>query len=246
MTSTQICIESDIKVASENAFIVYFRGNSLRKRNILVSRYVNQLEALDFSWIVELVPAFDSVLVLYEALHVDHLYVYSTLKKQLLALKEDFTQLSQQNTELSEFESGDMIEIPVYYSPPIEHDIKRIASHNQLSEQDVIERHQRHTYRVYCLGFSPGFGFLGEVDASIETPRLAQPRKKVPAGAVAIADRQTAVYPSISPGGWNIIGLCPLKLFDPEADSPTLLKIGDQVRFKSISQREFLQLGGQW
>jgi len=100
-------------------------------------------------------------------------------------------------------------------------------------------------YRVYAIGFAPGFAYLGEVDARIAAPRLATPRKKVPKGAVAIADRQTAVYPAVSPGGWNLIGLCPVDMFNPNAKPTMPVQVGDKVQFKSIEREEFLSLGGQ-
>jgi KipI family sensor histidine kinase inhibitor len=114
-----------------------------------------------------------------------------------------------------------------------------------LSVEQVIEIHQSIEYRVYAIGFAPGFAYLGEVDERIAAPRLATPRKKVPKGAVAIADRQTAVYPAQSPGGWNLIGLCPTDMFDPGAEEIMPVSVGDKVKFSAISRTDFLQLGGQ-
>ncbi|MDX1733979.1 MAG: carboxyltransferase domain-containing protein, partial [Halioglobus sp.] len=100
------------------------------------------------------------------------------------------------------------------------------------------------SYRVYAIGFAPGFAYMGEVDERIARPRLATPRSAVPAGAVAIADRQTAVYPAVSPGGWNLIGLCPTPMFDPAAEPPMPVAVGDSVRFRPIDRQEYLSLGG--
>lgn len=118
-----------------------------------------------------------------------------------------------------------------------------------LSPTQLIDLHQSVDYRVYAIGFAPGFAYLGELDQRLATPRLVSPRPKVPQGAVGIADRQTAVYPAESPGGWNILGLCPTALFKPEcagtAEALMPFAVGDRVRFQSISRNEFLALGGQ-
>ena len=94
------------------------------------------------------------------------------------------------------------------------------------------------------MGFAPGFAYLGEIDSRIAAPRLSTPRSNVPSGAVAIADRQTAIYPAQSPGGWNLIGLCPSLMFDPNQTPSTLVEVGDRVSFKAIDRHEFIQLGG--
>ena len=99
---------------------------------------------------------------------------------------------------------------------------------------------------MYAVGFAPGFAYLGEVDDRIATPRLSSPRLKVPKGAVAIADRQTAVYPSQSPGGWNIIGLCPVNIFDAKSSIPMPISVGDSVKFYAIDKQEYLDLGGNF
>lgn len=229
----------DIQVASENAFIIYFRDGNLVQKNAQVISLVKHLDSLNLVWLYELIPAFDSVLVIYDALKVDHLYARKSLNRFAAEIREN-----NKKSNHGESLSAKPIALPVYYAPPIEHDIKRVAEHNGLRPEEVIELHHSQTYRVFCLGFAPGFGFLGEVDLRIATPRLATPRKKVPAGAVAIADRQTAIYPNVSPGGWNILGLCPLSLFNPKAEPPTTLSIGVSVRFLPIDKDEFIDLGG--
>jgi KipI family sensor histidine kinase inhibitor len=107
----------------------------------------------------------------------------------------------------------------------------------------VIATHTASTYQVFAMGFAPGFGFMGEVNSSIAHPRKKTPRQKVPKGSVGIANRQTAVYPVTSPGGWQLIGRCPTKLFDRETLS--VFNIGDNVRFYSVSRADFLDLGGE-
>ena len=136
------------------------------------------------------------------------------------------------------------IDIPVYYHPSVGWDLKHIAQRKGITWQQVVECHQQKEYRVYALGFAPGFAFMGQLDPLLEMPRRSSPRTHVPAGSVAISDRQTAVYPSQSPGGWNIIGRSPSIFFDSESLSPSLLKAADRVRFKAITKTQFIQLGG--
>ncbi|RLF64854.1 MAG: allophanate hydrolase, partial [Thermoplasmata archaeon] len=114
--------------------------------------------------------------------------------------------------------------------------------YNGLTEDDVIEIHSKPTYRVYMLGFTPGFAYMGGLDERIAAPRLETPRKKVPAGSVGIAGKQTGIYPIESPGGWRLIGRTPLKLFDPKKDPPTLLLPGDLVKFVPIDKEEFYRI----
>ena len=121
-----------------------------------------------------------------------------------------------------------LVEVPVYYDGE---DLDRVARHNGLSEDEVIRRHSETTYLVYMLGFSPGFAYMGGLDKQLVTPRHESPRVSVPAGSVGVAGNQTGIYPVESPGGWNIIGRTPLKLFDPSAEKPFLFEPGDEVRF---------------
>lgn len=136
------------------------------------------------------------------------------------------------------------IEIPVYYHPSVGWDIQVIAEDKGLSWQQVVQYHSQKEYRVYALGFAPGFAFMGQLDPCLETTRKAKPRVRVPAGSVAISDLQTAVYPNQSPGGWNIIGRSPSSLFNAEGSPSTLLKTADRVKFIPIDKAKFLHLGG--
>ena len=134
--------------------------------------------------------------------------------------------------------------LPVYYAPEAGIDLESLAERAGLPISKVIDLHAGAEYRVYAIGFAPGFAYLGEVDERIAAPRLATPRASVPRGSVAIADRQTAVYPSVSPGGWNLIGRCPVPMFDPSAQPCMPVAVGDTVRFEPISREHFLTLGG--
>jgi KipI family sensor histidine kinase inhibitor len=127
------------------------------------------------------------------------------------------------------------IEIPVCYGGGYGPDLGDVAAFAGCSEDDVVARHAAGRYRVYMLGFLPGFAYLGGVDASIGMPRRASPRAVVPAGSVGIAGGQTGVYPYESPGGWQLIGRTPVRMFDPDRSPPALLAPGDQVRFVPLA-----------
>lgn len=134
--------------------------------------------------------------------------------------------------------------IPVYYDPLVAPDLEWLATHAGLSVQEVIARHSGQVYHAYANGFAPGFCYLGEVPESLAASRLDTPRRSVPRGAVGIADRQTAIYPAESPGGWRIIGRCPIALFDPDVSPPNKINVGDRVCFEAIDRQRFLALGG--
>jgi inhibitor of KinA len=135
-----------------------------------------------------------------------------------------------------------VIEVPVCYDNEFAPDLDEIARHTGLSEDEVVRRHSGVAYQVTCVGFTPGFPYLSGLPSELATPRRATPRKEIPAGAVAIGGTQTGIYPRKSPGGWNIIGRTPLRLFDAQRESPALFHAGDQVRFRQISRDEFEQL----
>lgn len=135
-----------------------------------------------------------------------------------------------------------VVEIPVCYEEKFALDLDEVSKHAGLSPQAVVDLHSGAKYRVDCLGFTPGFPYLSGLPGVLATPRRGVPRKEVPAGSVAIGGAQTGVYPTRSPGGWNVIGRTPLRLFDPRKFPPALLHVGDCVRFRSIARDEFESL----
>ncbi|MBZ0334745.1 5-oxoprolinase subunit PxpB [Marinobacter sp. AL4B] len=185
--------------------------------------------------LVDLVPSYTSLLLRYDLLIDD----YSSLLIDIAAV------LNNLPDHPAEGENAGAIDIPVFYHPSVGPDLEAIAARAGLSIEQVVQRHSRQIYHVFAIGFAPGFAYLGEVPQDLETPRLATPRAKVPAGSLGIADRQTAIYPLASPGGWNLIGRTPLTLFDVHREQPSLLRAGQQVRFRAITRDEFLALGGQ-
>jgi inhibitor of KinA len=131
------------------------------------------------------------------------------------------------------------IEIPVCYDADFALDLARVEAETNLSGDTIIALHSSAEFIVACVGFTPGFPFLAGLPEKLRTTRLATPRTKVPAGSVAIARTQAGVYPVESPGGWNLIGRTPLRLFDANANPPALLQAGDRVRFRRITRNEF-------
>lgn len=130
-------------------------------------------------------------------------------------------------------------DIPVCYEGEYAPDLLEVAKACGLSAEQVITAHTERSYVVYLLGFSPGFPYLGDLDARLKLPRLAEPRTRVPAGSVAIATRYSAIYPQSTAGGWHIIGRTPLRLFDARAHPPALLAAGDTVRFQAVDAHEY-------
>ena len=137
----------------------------------------------------------------------------------------------------------DLVEVPVCYEGDLAPDLEDVAAYGGCSREDVVILHSGREYRVYMVGFVPGFAYMAEVDARIAAPRRQTPRTVVPAGSVAIASGQTGIYPAATPGGWNIIGRTPLKPFDADRAEPLLFQSGDRVRFVPISRDEFDRAG---
>jgi len=222
-----------IEIAGQNAFIVYFAEQTSATVSAQIQAAVSSILATMQESIIDLVPSYASLLVIFDIDRSDHFAVRQKLRAALSDL------------DSVDAAVGELVTLPVYYSIESGPDLEIIAEGGNISVDEVIEIHQQQEYRVYAIGFAPGFAYLGEVDERIAAPRLATPRQKVPRGAVAIADRQTAVYPAVSPGGWNLIGLCPTRMFDPAADPSMPVQVGDRIRFNAISRDEFLARGGE-
>lgn len=225
--------QAKIALAGENSLIVYLAEHPSQQSCNEIAALSVKIKHLFGEHLIDIIPSYVSLLITYNALEIDHFHALSLIK------------LSLNNPQSTENLPVKHIRLPVFYDAPSTPDLGRIAEHQGLSKEQVISIHLAEQYDVFAIGFAPGFAFLGEVDQRIAMPRLSTPRKSVPAGAVAIADRQTAVYPSISPGGWNLIGLCPQLLFNPQSEPYLPFKVGDKVQFYRIDEAEFLNLGGK-
>lgn len=191
-----------------------------------------------FPGFVEAVPAFSSLTVYYRACKVKKSF---SVDKSAFEIVGDWLENAIENVAGKDFQNEIAVKIPVCYDGyEFAPDLEFVAETNNLTEKEVVEIHSSRIYRVFMIGFLPGFPYLGEVDERIAAQRKSTPRARVRQGSVGIAGRQTGVYPLESPGGWQIIGRTPLKLFNPtEKDAVTLLKPGDAVEFYPIERDVF-------
>ncbi|MFI8622393.1 MULTISPECIES: 5-oxoprolinase subunit PxpB [unclassified Marinomonas] len=189
----------------------------------------------DLAGIIDTIPSYTSLLVTFDVEHHDRFAIC----QQIQTLLDNLDM-----TEVTSRASREVV-IPVYYAEEVGPDLQEVAKHCDMTVEEVIQLHSQTTYRAYAIGFTPGFAFLGNTPKALHIPRKNTPRLKVPIGSVAIAEQQTAVYPSVSPGGWQILGRTPTPLVDWQSDSLALIEVGDSVRFEPISRAEFLAQGGQ-
>ena len=181
----------------------------------------------------EIIPSYSSLAVTFDILHYSVEQIQEQIKTILLHIDT-----------ITLHKSAQTIEIPALYDISVGIDLERIASLHSLDISSVIKIHASKEYFVYTIGFLPGFAYMGDVDSKIATPRLKSPRANVAKGSIAIANKQCAIYPQNSPGGWNIIAKTPLELVSKSYNNFSLLQIGYKVRFIPISKKEFLDLGG--
>ena len=198
------------------------------KINRHIRQTIEQIQALQLDGIIELVPTYCALLVQYDAM----LYCYADMCH---IIEPIFSESVTDNDN----EKVTVIEIPTVYGGEFGPDLGFVASHNNLSEEEVIAIHSGTDYLVYMLGFIPGFTYLGGMDLRIATPRLSSPRTLIPAGSVGIAGEQTGTYPSDSPGGWQIIGRTPVTMYDMSKEQAALLSAGDYVRYVPIDEAEY-------
>lgn len=194
---------------------------------------VRECEAALGDDLVDLVPSYTTLLVIFDPLRLSP----DEARRRLVALLARLT--PDEDAAVAPVK-----ELPVWYDASVGPELARLAELAGMSRDAVIACHSERDYRVFALGFAPGFAFMGSVDARLEAPRLDTPRRRVPAGSVAVAGRQTAAYPAVTPGGWNLIGRTPAVLFDRDREGFSLLQVGDRVRFVPIERAEFERLGG--
>lgn len=226
-------IQWTIENAGPDALIIRF-GDRIDSNLVPVIRAAKESLIQELTYqIIDLVPSYTTLMVCYDPRQNDHQTLTQKITKLLSGL---------QNAPAN---PGKLVEIPVWYDPSVGPDLERVASHHQITIEEVIQRHTQQEYQVYAIGFAPGFAYLGKVAPSLATPRLATPRKVVPAGSVALAEEQTAIYPISTPGGWNLLGKTPAILFDPETAELGPFATGDRVRFGAITRAEFIAAGGE-
>ncbi|MDN4142820.1 5-oxoprolinase subunit PxpB [Bacillus velezensis] len=228
----------DIQPYGDSAVIIRFGGHISEEVNSRVQAAAACMEERPFPGFVECIPAFTSLTVFYDVSAV------SNIKKGV----SPFALVKKEVTErLSHIMTGRkkerrVMEIPVCYGGDFGPDLEEVAEMNDLTPEDVTRIHTEGEYLVYMLGFAPGFPFLGGMSERIRAPRKASPRPSIPAGSVGIAGMQTGVYPISTPGGWQLIGSTPLRLFRPEEHPPSLLRAGDTVKFVRITAEEYSRI----
>jgi KipI family sensor histidine kinase inhibitor len=224
-----------IRPVNENSVIIYFSDKVSLETADKVS-HVYQILKVDLeNIIVDITPSYTSILI---SCH---------LRKTNL---RDFISILQQiliniNYQPSHPNIASRIILPVYYGEDVAWDHKSVSDYTQLPFSEVVSLHTAINYRVFAIGFAPGFAYLGNTNPLISVPRKSNPRKAVPKGSVAIADQQSAIYPEQSPGGWQIIGRTPLNLFNLTQPNLSKFEMGAEVKFKAIDRHTFLTMGGQ-
>ena len=216
-------------LASDRSILVKFDNEISEEIHQRVFAFTDFVLTNRIKSVVNIHPAYSSVLFTLD-LNADLKEILSIIKKSWEAsMQTDIPKMRQ-------------VEIPVLYGGELGEDIDRVSQHTGLNKSEIIQCHESGLYKVYFTGFSPGFPYIGGMDPSLSTPRLTTPRKQVPAGTIGIAAEQTGIYPLSSPGGWNLIGQTPIKIFDWHHPTDLRLRMGDSIKFISVTKEEFDQL----
>jgi inhibitor of KinA len=218
-----------IESLGDTTILVRFGEVISRELNERVLALADDLDRHPIEAQRDVVPAFSSLAVIYDPLIRSHSEIEEELRTRVAGLTGTLERSPRQH------------EIPVCYDPEVAPDLVHVAEHAGLAVDEVIAIHSAAVYRVYMIGFTPGFPYLGGLDPRLEMPRRSTPRVHVPAGSVAIGGAQTGIYPDTSPGGWWIIGCTPTPLFDPMNTPPSTLAPGDLVRFRPITLADLVQ-----
>ena len=219
--------EIKILTAGDSSLLIEFGNEISTEINQKITATVQLMKEQHIEGVVDMIPAFCSLLINYDP----RVIRYEELKSRI----QDLVKVDIKT------ESGrkKVFEIPVCYGGEYGPDIENIAEHAGLSVEEVIKIHSSRDYLIYMLGFLPGFTYLGGLDERIHTPRLANPRVKINAGSVGIGGSQTGIYPLDSPGGWQLMGMTPVKTYDPAREVPILVEAGDYIRFVPIDEEEY-------
>lgn len=218
--------------AGDNGIIIEFGKEISPEINGRIRSFQSLLmaEVESLPEIIEQIPAYTTLLILYNPLICSYNSLEDKLKSLMLKLRE------------GEIPEARVLHIPVIYGREYGPDLSNVAEHNKLTTEEVIEIHSGNDYLIYMIGFTPGFPYLGGMSEKIATPRLKVPRQRIPTGSVGIAGNQTGIYPIESPGGWQLIGSTPLKLFDLDRQPASLLRAGDYIRFEAIDEGRYNEI----
>jgi len=217
------------KPIADTAVLVEFENRIAQSVNDQVLALLNALETEDIDGVIEAVPSYRTLLVYYDPLRASYTEMVAKLE-------------SLEATKTSKTVTGRHWKVPVWYGGPAAKDLAKVAQKNSLTEEEVIQIHSETKYRVYLVGFAPGWTFLGGLDERIHTPRLDTPRAEVPAGSISIGGQQGLICGPAMPSGWNLIGQTPEKTWAPEREEPFFIRPGDTVKIQRIDEQTFEQL----
>lgn len=229
MTGVDTHSTAGLQAVGDGALLVEFENRIAESVHDRVLDLQRRLEQQSLSGIQESVPAYRTLLVYYDPLSISFHSLCDAIKPLLTGPNDAAS-------------GGKRWLVPVLYGGESALDLRRLASDHDLKESEVIEIHSKTVYRVYMVGFAPGWTFLGGLDRRLHTPRLAEPRAEVPAGCISIGGQQTLIGGQAMPSGWNLIGQTPERSFSPERAEPCFMTAGDEVQFRLIGQDEFDQL----
>ncbi len=222
----------NIKVLAEgdSSLLIVFEQTIRPEVNRRIAAVVKLIRQQQIEGIVDMIPTYCALLINYNPLVIS----YSEIYRRISSIVRMDTQVDSLHRRI--------YEIPVVYGGEYGPDLGSIAAHAGLSEEEVVSLHSSRDYLIYMLGFLPGFTYLGGLDERLHTPRLANPRVRIPAGSVGIGGSQTGIYPLDSPGGWQLMGMTPVRTYDPGREKPILVEAGDYIRFLPISPEEYREL----
>jgi KipI family sensor histidine kinase inhibitor len=229
-------MDYSIEVAGVNSLLLRFSEKVDKPLIIAIGQCCELIKQCLGDSLIDLIPSYSTILITYDLLKNDDenvREVLSTVLYQLQSQRESTSGVNRQHKQVI---------LPVCYDAELAPDLALLSETLALDCHDIIRLHCERPYQVYAIGFSPGFGYLGELNSALRIPRLFTPRTSVPAGSVAIAELNTAVYPQATPGGWWLIGRCPVPMFDKNRTEPCLFSVGDEVIFEPISATKFRQL----
>jgi KipI family sensor histidine kinase inhibitor len=214
-------------LVGDRGLLLEFGDGISREINEKVRRMALAIQAEAVEGVVETVPTYRSLLIIYNPVILS----VEGLGRRLIQIEQGLQQTPLPEPKLTR--------IPVAYGGVYGPDLEDVAKYHGISPEEVIHLHCNNPYLIYMIGFMPGYPYMGELPQALDTPRLKTPRLSVPKGSVAIAQRQTGIYSMESPGGWQILGRTPVELFDPGKDPPALLRMGDFVQFYPIDEKEY-------
>lgn len=220
----------NILTAGDSSILIEFGKEISPEINRKIKATVQLMKEQHIEGVVDVIPAFCSLLINYDPRVIS----YDEIRKRM----QNLVKVDAKSGE----EKKKIYEIPVCYGGEYGPDIENIAANAGLSVEEVIKIHSSRDYLIYMLGFLPGFCYLGGLDERIHTPRLANPRIKINAGSVGIGGSQTGIYPLDSPGGWQLMGMTPVKTYDPKREVPILVEAGDYIRFVPIEEDEYKRI----